>query len=541
MNNTVKNFWVVCFIAFLVLFNIPGYSVASNLKPHDVVLAWVVNLAAVFAFVAISSFLKKKSGRIFLVVLFLLAFVPNLIVFTYLCIARIQMSNDMFWVIFASNQSESNEYIHQFISPLIWGGQITYLVVSTFLLYKAIRHYSTAWFFRRGKKTFLTVSLLILVSIISFQYLSKTISLIDFYKSAVRYWTESYQMEKEMQLRKETPFDISCELKSDQNVFIVIIGESLTRHHMQIYGYPRPTTPLLEQLKSELFVYKDVISPNTHTIAVLKSALTFANYEHPEWYLQKPSVVELFNKAGFESFWISTQGIIGKWGCSYGVIAKESDHIFDLSIAQQPDAIVFPCLDEILNESVTGNKIIFIHLMGNHHTYKSRYPSDFNIFNQQEYPVPDRPYLNEKSKTTIDEYDNSVCYSDYVIGSIIDKMKAKTGLSSFVLFFSDHGEEVYDFRDMSGHAITSPSTYQCEIPFILWCSPAYLEDNPVLYRENRPYSIENLIYSLSSLSKLHYEDYDPKLSIFDSTFVPQKRTVGNKPYEEIIRNTQRLF
>ena len=57
---------------------------------------------------------------------------------------------------------------------------------------------------------------------------------------------------------------------------IFIIGESATRNHMSIYGYPRNTTPVLDSLRDELAVFTNVISSHVQTQASLRVALTAA-------------------------------------------------------------------------------------------------------------------------------------------------------------------------------------------------------------------------------------------------------------------------
>jgi heptose-I-phosphate ethanolaminephosphotransferase len=523
------------------MFNIPGYALANNLNSSDILLAWIINLLVLFSFSSISFFLKGIAEKCYLIFLFIFTLIPNLTVFSYLCVARTHMFDDMFWVIFGSNLSETNEYFDGAVSIPVLLGQVAYVVVTTFLLYKSLASSPSSAFLnlkRKQNQLLLLISLLIPLSMIPFENLSKVMSSIDFYKSGIHYLDESRDMQLEAKARKSTSMDISCNLTSDNNTFVVIIGESLSRNHMQIYGYSRPTTPILNSMKNELYIYKDVVSPGTHTIGVLKQALTFADHEHPEYYLQKPSIVDLFRDSGFKTYWISTQPLINKWGSSYGIIAKESDHVYDLSITKQHDEIVFPFVDEVLEEDTTGNKIIFIHLMGSHNMYKSRYPSEYKFFNQENYPIPDKPYLNGKKKKTIDEYDNSVLYSDFVVSSIIKKIQKQENQSSVVLFFSDHGEEVYDCRDVVGHFVHGASVYQCEVPFILWCSDQYLaQKQNITIRENRPFSTANLIFSLSDLAGLQYRDFLPQKSLFNKNFKPQKRIVEDKMYEEIVRKT----
>ena len=444
----------------------------------------------------------------------------------------------MFWVIFGSNVSETNEYFDGAMSIPVLVGQVAYTIAAIFLLYKSLRIKSSLHLKFKQHKIFFIVLLLFPILITPFENITKFVGPIDFYKSGINYLNESRRMEKEILSRKNTSMEISCNLSSKNNTFVVIIGESLSRNHMGLYGYSRPTTPILESIKEDIHVYSDVVSPHTHTIAVLKQALTFADYDHPEYYLLKPSVIGIFNDAGFKTHWITTQPLTEKWGNSYGFIAKESDQVYNLSKTKQYDEVVLPCIDRILEENTEGNKIIFVHLMGSHNMYKSRYPTEYDVFNQKDYPVPDKPYLNDKKKKIIDEYDNSVLYSDFVVSSIIKKMQDREDESSAVLFFSDHAEEVYDFRDVVGHYIQGVTTYQCEIPFIFWGSENYLsEKQNIVILKDRPFGLVNLIHSLSDLAGLQYQDYTPEKSIFNKKFVPQKRMVEDKTYEEVVRNT----
>ncbi len=534
----LKKKWSIIFIAFMVMFNIPGYFLADNLTSSDILLAWVINLLLFFSLAGICLFLKGTGERIYLIFLFIFTLVPNLTVFSYLYIAHTHMFDDMFWVIFGSNVSETNEYFDGAIAIPVLVGQAIYVLAAIFLLYKSLRRKLTSRLDLKQNKILFIVLLLFPIVITPFENITKFVGSIDFCKSGINYLKECKDMKEEALIRKKNKIDISCNLSTNNNTFIVIIGESLTRNHMELYGYTRPTTPLLDSMKNDLHVYTDVVSPNTYTIGVLKKALTFADYDHPEYFLQKPSVVDLFRDAGFKTYWVSTQPLMTKWGNSYGVIANESDHVYDLSLLKQHDEIVFPCIDKILKEDTEGNKIIFIHLMGSHNMYKSRYPSEYKHFNQNDYPIPDKPFLNDKKKNVIDQYDNSVLYSDFVVSSIIKKMQNKEDQSSLVLFFSDHGEEVYDFRDVVGHFIQGASTYQCEVPFIFWASDSYLSGKQdIVIKENRPFSTVNLIHSLSDLAGFKYQDFAPEKSIFNQRFIPQKRMVEDKTYEEVVKNT----
>ena len=445
------------------------------------------------------------------------------------------MKRDIFWVIFDTDPAESQEYLSHFITwPIILGAAL-YVVLGTFFFFKIrAKHVLPI----KKNRIFFFVPILVVLTTISFQYLSQALPIFEFYKSYYLYERESWLFHKEKELRSHLIMDVQCTLPDSTNhVFIILLGESTTSCHMSLYGYFRETTPRMDARSEELDIYTDVITPDTHTFGVMQKVLTFASHEHPEYYKEKASIVEIFNAAGFETYWISNKSFLTKWGGSYGVIADQAKHIYDLSVAKGTDELVLPPLKEILNDGIKANKIIFIHVMGNHHTYVSRYPKSFSHFDyKRDNDLPDLGFRNDKMKKTIDEFDNSILYGDFVYDSIIEKLK-QLNTSSYLLFFSDHGEEVYDTRDANGHFMSNVYPCQSQIPFVLWRSDKYKEENPdIVIDTARAYSIEDVIYSISTLSGLEYKDNNQTLSIFSPDYVaPTKRLVGKEDYEEILK------
>ncbi|WP_438883943.1 sulfatase-like hydrolase/transferase, partial [Bacillus cereus group sp. BC317] len=53
------------------------------------------------------------------------------------------------------------------------------------------------------------------------------------------------------------------------------------------------------------------------------------------------------------------------------------------------------------------------------------------------------PGLSSDGLESYNDYDNANLYNDYVVASLIKDYKA-TDPNGFLLYFSDHGEEVYD-------------------------------------------------------------------------------------------------
>lgn len=100
--------------------------------------------------------------------------------------------------------------------------------------------------------------------------------------------------------------------------------------------------------------------------------------------------------------------------------------------------------------------------MGTHHHYENRYPDAFNIFKDE----PQTKFKSRDNFEKINHYDNAVSYNDYIVSEVISKVN-RTNLKSFVLYFSDHGEEVFDDIDMSGHNEDVYSKNMYDVPFVL--------------------------------------------------------------------------
>ncbi len=529
--------WSFLLLFLIICFNPCFLFWADNLPSKEKMIYPIIVFFIFIALSGISFFLKNKGEKIYLGILFLMSLIPNTVVWSYLYMSHTYMCRDMFWVLWGTNISETKEYIEQFVSwelPLM---SILYIITGSFLWYKAG---SSQKLSIKKYKIFFITCILVVIASFSSQYLTSAVSTFDYYVSAIKFQMGSHKMKKEIEARKKLHIDVNCTLPdSTKHVFVVVIGESLTRTHMHLYDYFRETTPLLDKRKNSLDVYQDVVTPDNHTIAVLKKVLTFSDHRHPEYYTKKPSIIELFKSANFGTYWISNQEFTGNWSDSYGVIAAASDHVYNLRIAQKKDEIVLHTLEDVLQDTIFTSKIIFIHLMGSHYLYNARYPNEFKYFDYKRDTIPNKDFRTKRMKKLIDAYDNSVRYTDFIVDEIINKVE-DTNQSSFVLFFSDHGEEIFDVRDVSGHQMNNVYRGQCEIPFILWRSDSYKkEKTDIMIDVTRPYSIEDVIYGLSDLAGLEYKEYRPEKSIFSNKYQkPERRMVGREDYDnKILKKT----
>ncbi len=315
---------------------------------------------------------------------------------------------------------------------------------------------------------------------------------------------------------------------------VLVIGESTNRQRMSLYGYPRPTTPELDKLKDQLDVFDNVITPRPYTIEALQQVLTFADEENPDLYLSTPSLVSMMKQAGYKTFWITNQQTMTKRNTMLTTFSEQADEQVYLNNnrnqnAAQYDGDVIEPFNKALADGAP-RKLIVVHLLGTHMSYQYRYPSTFDKFQDRE-GVP--AGIRDDQLPTYNSYDNAVLYNDFVVSSLI-KDYARTDPNGFLLYLSDHGEDVFD---SVGHATlgrneNKPTAPMYTIPFMAWASPKWraAHDWNLAGDLSRPYSSSHLIHTWADLAGLSFDELDRSKSLVSDSFKARPLMIGN-PYE----------
>jgi heptose-I-phosphate ethanolaminephosphotransferase len=188
------------------------------------------------------------------------------------------------------------------------------------------------------------------------------------------------------------------------------------------------------------------------------------------------------------------------------------------------DGATLPLLTDILASS-RFEKGIFVHFNGSHERYVNRYPTEFSRF--KNHPDdPQRPWLTADKKKIVDQYDNSILYTDHLISEFIETMKARGGMS-FVLYFSDQGAEVYNTRDFFGRVDRKVESTPAivKIPLVLWLSDEYKRNFPEIVeaaRANRHkrFVLDDLLWMITELYGLTFEEFQSHKSIVNRNYIP---------------------
>ncbi len=472
----------------------------------------------------------------------ILSFVPFLAVtlanVVHILLYRAPISTFAIQSIFETTSNEAREFVTDFFSipnALILAAVF---VIPFFLLVKAVR--------ARHSLSLSPVHVLLLILCIPIAYsavrkgprLLASHGVYQFCTTLCRYADEIRAVDAVRTERQSLSLAPVAFLDGDPampRTYVFIVGESANRNHFSLYGYKRNTTPRLEAMRDELVIFDDVISPDTHTIPSLRKVLLFPELRQGDSILSSPSVLTLLNSAGFTTYWISNQAVNVEGATGVRLFAEDAKHVSFLNMARDEgrsvsyDAVVLPELEKVLGNAVE-RKAVFIHLMGSHLTYALRYPPEFGVFSSTD-DIPTKPWRPESAKRYVNTYDNSILYTDLIVSGIINAVKRKGG-NAFVVYFSDHGQEVYDTRPVRGQIANDPSKHMLDIPFLCWFSPEYQRRNAefvgrVKGAVHKPWVTSEFAYAAAELARLSFGGSKPEKTPFSAGYEPWARYAPN--------------
>lgn len=323
--------------------------------------------------------------------------------------------------------------------------------------------------------------------------------------------------------------DNSKSIFSDDSLNVVlVIGESYIKYHAKLYGYPLPTTPNMsrEQQNGNLFAFTDVCSPYSHTTEAIRNLLCTNSIGKCERWCDTPYWPAIMKRTGFKVLMWDNQKISSTDVYEFTLNSLLYDStLVRLSYDQVNDrAFTYDgeMLDAYKKEHIAyGNhNFIIFHLKGQHFEWDKRYPhtKELNHFTYKDIKRND-PWLNQSKRQYIAEYDNATLYNDQVMEDMFNMFR---NTNTVIIYLSDHGEEVYDWRDsqarneldMCGNLLK----YQYDVPLIVWCSDKYKAAHPDIIKEmksglNHAFETDNtcqLLFHLAGISTRYYKpDRDP--------------------------------
>lgn len=312
---------------------------------------------------------------------------------------------------------------------------------------------------------------------------------------------------------------------------VLVIGESTNRHHMSLYGYARQTSPQLEAMRDQLTVFNEVYASRPYTIEALQQVLTFADQENPELYKTKPSLMSIMKQAGYKTYWVTNQQTLTKRNTMLTSFSEQMDEAVYVNHQRSQnsysvDGNVLEPVQRILNDGAE-RRFIVVHLLGTHMRYKYRFPPEFEKFSDKT-GLPD--WATDEHAPMINDYDNAVLYNDHVVASLIRQLDSAK-LKSMMLYFSDHGEDVYDWppHEFVGRNENKPTPPMYAVPFFVWSSAEWKKADPRrfdAYRD-RSYQTSHFIHTWSDIVGLSFDGFEADKSVVNPAFKERPILVGD--------------
>ncbi len=228
---------------------------------------------------------------------------------------------------------------------------------------------------------------------------------------------------------EDAPIEVMANTTNQEEdlIVVLVVGESARQKNFNVYGYTRKiTTPMLSKVQglhalngiakygSTLYALPQILKKQDVSIATISAAagIQTACYSH----------FSLYDNCG-------TVDQIRVSNCKYGDDCYDED--------------VIPLLENNLESYTEGYRFIVLHLGGGSHgpNYQKRIPEDYYRFQPL---CDDADVINECTEDELyNSYDNTILYTDYVLGNIINTLDESRAPYVFI-YISDHGESLME-------------------------------------------------------------------------------------------------
>lgn len=499
------------FLIKLVLGNFIGLSSVKNYANFSIAL---LNLALLLPMLFEKHVIRSVLRFIFLAVILL----PVFVILGYYSVTSTVFAPDTLLAIAQTNIQEAIEYAKDNFSC-----KTIFLIILTnaFVFFVAIKN--TQKILWNKYNLFLVLFCITACLVGVYKYRDNIIT--DIPKQASKTLAQYKNFSKERTDRKDNMSKLLLSHKPEAGVYVLVIGESQNRAHMQAYNYHRATTPWLDSMKNDknMLLFTKAYSCHTHTVPTLLYALTAKNQYNNIAVKNAVSVLEVAEAAGFETVWLSNQVKYSAWDTPVTSIASEANQQkwINSTLGESTNTDYFDgkLIEELEKIKIADKMLIVMHLMGNHGSYEQRYPKAFEKYD---------------GKNTIDKYDNSIIYNDYVMSQVYKRARKIPNFKGLV-YCSDHADAID--KNLS-HDAAQFDFDMTHIPLYIYLSDSYIQNNSAKYKslekqKNKLFT-NDLLFNLMlgvlgiNLNNIYEPNNDPTADTFDNNKERFKTLYGKK-------------
>lgn len=331
--------------------------------------------------------------------------------------------------------------------------------------------------------------------------------------NAIRYQNQLTKENVEQTLLPDATFG-----SNEKTVVVLVIGEAARAENFSLYDYDKQTNPLLA--KSDVIALKNATSCATYTTESVKCILSHHDprglfsekFEPLPSYLQRHDI---------DVFWRTKN-----WGEPPIKVAsyQKSGDLKDNCEGSECnyDGILLSRLADQIEASDKQKIFVVLHQTGSHGpAYYSKYPEEFEIFK----PICRSVELSKCSQEElINAYNNTILYNDHFLYQLGQTLKSLKDTSSAYLYISDHGQSLGENGIyLHGTPYSIAPKQQFEIPFIIWMSPAFIDQKHISVdklRAREKSTQANIFHSVMGAFDMNSEIYDRDLDIFRAASQP---------------------
>ena len=312
--------------------------------------------------------------------------------------------------------------------------------------------------------------------------------------------------------REQKPLPAATFASNRKTVVLLLIGEAARAQNFSLYGYARPTNPVMT-------ADGVVALPHAHSCSTYTTASLLCMLSHREsgdaagW----EPLTSYLARNGVDVIWRTAN-----WG-EPPMKVQEFVHAGELRRSCQGedcgyDEVLLQGLAERIRASTRDRVFVALQLHGSHGPeYYTKYPPRFETF----APVCKSVELQRcTSAELVNAYDNTIVYADHVTGRAIELLRGLPVADSLLMFVSDHGESLGEYGlYLHGTPYAIAPDVQKDIPFILWLSDAFKRRKvigPAHFAPDATHSQANVFHSVMGAFDMRSDVYRPDLDVFSN-------------------------
>jgi len=324
-------------------------------------------------------------------------------------------------------------------------------------------------------------------------------------------------------LGEDAKLGASYSTQNKPPLLLLVLGETARSGNFSLNGYVRPTNPLLA--KENVVSLRNAWSCGTSTAASVPCM--FSSFGR-EAYDSRPAnyegLLDVLQRAGLAVLWIDNQS-----GCKGVCDRVPNVNTVQLQVPGLCDS--GECFDEVMLHGIderiaalpaerrAKGVVVVMHQMGGHGpAYYKRSPQAVKKFLPE---CTDNALQSCSREGLVNAYDNSIVYTDKLLASSIQWLKAQEARSApALLYLADHGESLGENNlYLHGMPYGIAPEVQKRVPWITWLSPGFEQRNKLTtaclkQQLDAPVSHDNYFHSVLGLMNVQTSVYKPALDIY---------------------------